>query len=128
MAKIIVSILAFLLMIFPNSKYLIAEHQSLTFNMDASVSSVVNAFKAKDILTLEAMMCQNIKDNVSELRTRIGEMFDAIDGDISSISKWERGYSREERNGQMRLYHQEIRVNIAATKTYCLSIVWGIVD
>jgi len=127
--KMILSILAFLLLIFPNSVNLRADYQKRTFNMDASVSAVMDAIKAKDIDVLEAMMCKNIKQNVSDLRGEIGKLIDAIDGDIVSVSPWSRAYTSSTIDAKKQLFLQSIDlVFVTPEKEYKLGIMWGIVD
>jgi len=129
MAKIIISILTFLLMLFPNWSGLLAEYQFRTFDMDTSVSMVMDAISAKDIGTIETMMCLNIKQNILDLPDEIGKLINAIDGSIVEISPWRRNYSSTTANGRERLYFEQIKLDFKTSeKEYSLGIMWGIVN
>jgi len=55
-------------------------------DVNASVEIVINAIKTGDIAAIEAFMCKNIKDNVPNLQTEIGNLIDLIEGEITSTS------------------------------------------
>lgn len=86
LSSIILSIVSFLLLLFPNSTMLIYEYQLRTFDTEATVVDMMNAVEKKDIQALEDMMCKNIKENVDNLSDKIGELINTIPEEIES---WE---------------------------------------
>jgi len=80
-ARVLPWLFSLLLLIFPSwAKY------SPDLDVDKSVASVIAAIKTRDIDTIEAFMCKNIKDNVPNLRTEIENLIDGIQGNITSVS------------------------------------------
>ena len=53
----------------------------------AETAVVLSAIQKRDIETIESYMCKNIKDNVPNLRSEIGKLIDAIQGNIISCSE-----------------------------------------
>jgi len=130
MTKIIVSILAFLLMIFPNSKYLIEAHQARTNTPSIVAPQIIEAFKSKNISALEVLMCQNIKTNVSDLRTKIGEMMDAIDSEIIEATWTYRGGSYLEKRGDgKKISQQGFEIYLTtSTKVFTIPVWWETIN
>jgi len=126
--NIIIGFMAFLLTLFPNSLGLRASYQSRTFNMDASISTVMDAVKARDVATIEALMCKNIKQNVPNLSGEIGDLIDAIDSKIIKY-RWERGYTYQEKKGDGRqISQQSVYVDFETSDgNYLLVVLWEIV-
>lgn len=83
MKNFIIKVLVFLLTLFPNSAYLQGQYQLTTFDYAATRNSITEAIKTRNVDALEAMMCQNIKQNVDDLPGEIGALIDMIDGDIT---------------------------------------------
>ncbi|MCL2300501.1 MAG: DUF5104 domain-containing protein [Firmicutes bacterium] len=101
MAKIILSILTFLLMLFPNCTRLQVEYRQRIVNRDLTEANIVRIINADDATALEALMCGNIKQNVLGLRDKIGEFFDAIDSEINTFTLGSKGtYSADRGNGK----------------------------
>lgn len=69
--KIVIGITAFLLMLFPNSGSLQYNYLVQTNSTDIAAPKIINAIKEKDVDALEALMCQNIKENVNNLPEEI---------------------------------------------------------
>ena len=82
MTNFIIKVLVFLLMLFPNSAYLQGQYQLTIFDTRTTVNSIMDAIETRDINVLEAMMCNNIKQNVDDLPGEIGVLIDTIDGEI----------------------------------------------
>ena len=103
--------------------------QRLSFNMDSSVTKVMNAVKARDIQALESLMCLNIRENEEDLPGKIGELIDAIDGKVTEYT-WSRGAGHESSSGDGRLLDQEDSgIHFETTGgTYGLQITWEIAN
>jgi hypothetical protein len=129
MKQLVIWIVATLLAIFPNSMMLLGTYQSLSFDGDASMSKVVSAINTHDIASLEAMMCQNIKDTVPDLRNEIVRLIDAVGGEIKEYHKTFGGWSKSINDGIGRLYLRSDGITFQLSgKAYNLAITWGIVD
>gem|GEM_PF-1111823 len=85
-AKIIASVIAFLFMLFPNSGSLQYNYLVQTNSTDIAAPKIINAIKEKDVDALEALMCQNIKENVNNLPEEINKLMNSIDGEIINSS------------------------------------------
>jgi len=130
MTKIIISILAFLLMIFPNSKYLIEAHQARTNTLSIVAPQIIDAIKTRNVAALESFMCQNIKHNVNDLRDEIGNMLDAIDGTITEATWSRRGgsYSESRSNGR-KISQEGFEITLStSTETYVVAIRWETIN
>jgi hypothetical protein len=82
MGSFIVSLLAFLIVLFPGCGGLQGTYLTITNNTNVAGPKILAAVEARDVSALEAMMCQNIKDNVPDLSERISELLDMVDGEI----------------------------------------------
>ena len=92
--------------------------------MDASVKTVIAAFKTRDIDAIEAFMCKNIKDSVPNLKAEIGKMIDLVEGQITSTSSKSTNVFYASSGGKK--IEQAISnsiINSSAT-TYYLDITW----
>jgi|GEM_PF-4304124 len=58
-----------------------------TNHRDIAAPKIINAIQLKDVDALEALMCKNIKDNTEDLRGKIDELINAVEGEIIS-SEW----------------------------------------
>ena len=131
MTKIIVSILTFLLMIFPNSKMLLAPYQSMTYPGEkVIIEEVMSAIEARNITALKDMMCKNIKNSVPNLTGKIGELIDCIDGDITKFEQiWGNAYYAETKSSGKKISQVSFAISITtSTKAYHLSILWEYVN
>jgi len=126
--NIIIGLFAFLLALFPNSLGLRASYQSRTFDMNASISVVMDAVKTGDTAKIEALMCKNIKQNVPNLSAKISDLVDAIDGNIVEY-RWERGSSfLERRNDGRQISQQSVFIDFKTSDgDYLLVVNWEIV-
>ena len=126
MTKFIISLLAFLLFLFPHSTSLLSISQQITNNSNVAAPKIINAIGTGDVAALEALMCLNIKQNVKNLPEKIGELFDAIDGDITEV-KWDDGggsYEGNRENGKTIL---QVGMDIFITTTsgtYVVGVWW----
>jgi len=101
LAKAILSILTFLLMLFPNCTRLQVEYRQRIVNRDLTEANIVRIINAHDVDALETLMCGNIKQNVQDLRDKIGEFFNAFDSEISAFTLGSKGtYSANHGNGK----------------------------
>jgi len=111
MAKIILSVLTFLLMLFPNCTRLQVEYLSRELARDLTEANIVRIINTHDVPALEALMCGNIKQSVPDLRGKIGEFFDAIDSEINAFTLGSKGtYSADHGNGKS-LRQKVIQIN-----------------
>jgi len=85
MNKIIIGILTFLLWIMPWFTPLYTELQRRTFDENVIWSAVVQCVENHDAETLASMARPWLKNNVTDLTGKIGELLDKIDGEIEAI-------------------------------------------
>lgn len=93
MSKIIVSIVAILLTLFPNNKSLISLNQQYTYHSHIGAERIIEVFKNEDVAALEELMCKNIKENIENLPNKIQDLFDVVDGEIIEATYESRGGS-----------------------------------
>lgn len=130
-AKIIISIMAFLFILFPNNGSLQYNHLIQTNGTNIVAPKIVEAIKERDIDTLEEMMCLNIKQNTENLPEKIGELLDAIDGEIIEITYKLTGtnYSSSRPEGSMVQDSMKFYIKTSTSEgTYRLSVVWEIAN
>ncbi|MDR3314336.1 MAG: DUF5104 domain-containing protein [Oscillospiraceae bacterium] len=126
--KFIVSILAFLLMLFPNWGGLQFSYQSLSFDMDHNAAVLVDAIESGEITTLEAMMCRNIKENVADLPSEIGRLIAIVDGEIIEFHCQRLGSYEETRNGK-HILQNVIAIDVATFYgNYYIGIMWEVAN
>ncbi len=128
MKNFIIGLLAFLLTFFPNCNPLYYEYLQLTNHTNIAAPKIIEAVKERDVDALEAMMCLNIKQNTENLHARIGELLDAIDGEIIEITYKPSGFSYigNEQDGRS-LIQSGMVFNIKTSTsagTYCLYVMW----
>lgn len=130
MSKIIVSIVAILLIFFPNNKSLISLNQQYTYNSSVGAERIIEALKNEDVDALEELMCQNIKDNVENLPDKIQGLFDVVDGEIIETSYEHEGYSFAESNPEKGTINQSIvKITLITTlQEYCIFVNWETVN
>jgi hypothetical protein len=87
-SKFLIGLMAFLLMLFPNSGSLQYNYLVQTNHTNIAAPKIINAIKEKDVDALEELMCQNIKDNVNDLPEQISKLMDSVDGEITH-SSWD---------------------------------------
>jgi len=128
MNTFIIGILAFLLTIFPNCASLQGQYQARTFDREAIQASIVIAIEARDIDTLRAMMCKNIKDNVPDLSSKIGALIDMIDGEIIGLG-WRSTGGYDKANNGKKISQTDWSLDIETTAgEYRLGITWEIAN
>ena len=86
LSKIVIGFVAFLLTLFPSDRNLQYLELIRTNSSDIAASKIANAFIEKDVDAMEAIMCLNIKENTEDLRDKISEMLDAVDGEITDYT------------------------------------------
>jgi len=122
MNKFFAGILAFLLWLMPWSANLYTWHAQYSFDRNATWTKISNCVKASDVATLELMMRPWLKDNVN-LSTEINNFYNAIDGNITSITKGAEGSSNN--SG---IYSEDMRFAVATDKgiSYHLVIMYDV--
>lgn len=130
MSKIIISIVAILLIFFPNNKSLISYNQQITYNSAIGAERIIEAFKNEDVAALEELMCQNIKNNVENLPDKIQGLFDAIDGEIIEATYESRGGSYSGSNpGKGSITQSGVFIYITTTTgKYDIGVWWETVN
>ncbi len=128
MKSFIIKVLVFLLTLFPNSAYLQGQYQLTTFDTRTTLNSIMNAIETRDIDALEAMMCQNIKQNVDDLPGEIGALIDTINGEITSWD-WSpsSSYDAAKYGKQIKQTGWTVQIDTANT-TYFMAVVWEIAN
>jgi hypothetical protein len=122
--NIIASILAFLLMLFPNWGGLQSMYLMQIFDLDIITSNIMNAIETRNVSAFEDMMCQNIKDNVADLPGEIGALIDAIDEKVTEYKRTGPGAYEETKNGK-RIIQRFWDINFKTSAAdYKLMIVW----
>ncbi len=87
MTKIIISIVAFLLTIFPFSQTLLATHQQLTYPGHQVISdNIIDAVKSNDVHAIEDMFSESTKNDTQQLSDKIQNIYNLIDGEIISAN------------------------------------------
>ncbi|MBQ7838539.1 MAG: DUF5104 domain-containing protein [Clostridia bacterium] len=131
MTKIIVTILAVLLTIFPNSGFLLSNYQNLTFlGEDAITDTIVEAINNNDADTIEAMLSQHTKENGENLNQKIKELIAAIDGDIIEYQEHGSGGDGEYSNNGVSIKDKSWKILIKTDtgKEYLVCVSWVIVN
>lgn len=108
------------------------KEQEKNFDKSVVAAEIMDAIENRDIDALEAMMCQNIKDNVENLPEKIGEFIDTLPGEII---KWELdtnpSFSTYEKNGKGKVI-QEIEIEAIVYTTvggpYEVSVIWQFIN
>ena len=81
--QILISILAFLLTIFPNSSTLLGNYQELTFpGMHEISQQIVDAINNNDVEAFKEVLSPNMKKNVPDLDAKIQFLMNSIDDNI----------------------------------------------
>jgi predicted secreted Zn-dependent protease len=76
MTTFFISVLAFLMMLFPSCEFLQLQYQAVTYNRMEAYEKVKFAFEARDVEALEAIMCKKMKDSIPDISAKIQEMYD----------------------------------------------------
>ncbi|NLO45820.1 MAG: DUF5104 domain-containing protein [Clostridiales bacterium] len=128
--KIVIGIVAFLLTLFPNSTGLLSLHQQQTNHSFIGAEKIASAIETGDVAALESLMCLNIKENVEDLPGKVGELMDAIEGEIVE-STWKSGggsyFERREKGRQ--IVQAGVDIYITTTEgTYLVAVWWEAVN
>ena len=76
MTTFIISVLAFLLTIFPSCGMLLAPYQSLTFpGIEVVTHDIMKAIETSDITALEAMISSSRRNTMEDLRGNIDKLY-----------------------------------------------------
>jgi len=122
---IIIWILTFLLWLFPNWSNNQLQHLIRTNNTAIAAPKIISAIENKDVPALEALMCKNIKDNVENLPGKIGELVNAIEGEITNSTWKTRGSYQETGAGGRRIVQSGIDIYLTtSTENYLLLVMW----
>jgi hypothetical protein len=121
MSSFVISVLAFLLTIFPSCSFLLAPYQSMTFPGEVVIAEdVLSAIEAQDVAALEAMFCPAIRTQTEDLYDQIAKLIDAIDGDIV---KMDRSPSSSYSKPGFNEFSWDIDIETTAT-TYLIMFGW----
>lgn len=130
MTKIIISIVSFLLVLFPFSSTLLATQQQLSFpGVQEITNDIVEAIKSNDIGAIENMLSEETKQKIEDTKKEIGAFFQTIDGQVvKTMSIGGGGETSESGSG----YVYKVKtwgLKIETTQnTYRIMITWVIAD
>ncbi len=130
MTNIIISIVAFLLTIFPFSQTLLATHQQLSFQGNQVISqNIVEAINSNDIQAIEDMLSEERKQNMSDPKKSISEFLQSFDGEIVEIGHISGG-SESAESGSGYVYKvRDWRIEIETSQgERWLYVTWVIAD
>lgn len=130
MRNFIVGLMAFILTLFPGCTPVRSAYQQITNNTNVAAPIIIDAIKERDIDALETIMCNNIKENVEDLPEKIGELIDAIDGEIIESSWEDRGGSYQASDGEGKIIVQAgLDIYFTTTEgTYVVAVWWETVN
>jgi hypothetical protein len=128
MNSFFISILVFLLTIFPGCGFLQSAYQSATFpGVQVVMDNIVTAVEARNVKVLEDMMCPYIKKSIPKLSDEIDKLFTAIDGEIIE-SNWHSTSAYDSSiNGQTSRKSFAIECKTASI-VYLISLTWVVVN
>lgn len=129
MKNFIISILAFLLSLFPSCGTLLAPYQSLTYPGQIVVTdNIMNAIETGDATALEAMMSMSSKENLEDLPGSISTIINSIDGEIVEYSSLGTSdYDKSNYGSQISRRSWKILFN-TAIESYRLDVTWIVVN
>lgn len=131
MTNIIISIVAFLLTIFPFSQTLLATHQQLTYPGHQVISdNIIDAIKLNDVQAIEDMFSESKKSNIQQLSDKIQNIYDLIDGEIISAN-FVLGTRSESSKSGMGYVEKSTSWDVefkTTTGNYLLIVQWVIAD
>ena len=118
------------LTLFPKGSGSLSSYQQRPTHSVIGAEKIASAIEEGDIAALEALMCLNIKENVEDLPDKIGELMDAIEGDINEIT-WKSGggsyFERHEKGRQ--IVQAGVDISITTTEgTYLVAVWWETVN
>lgn len=130
LAKIIISIVSFLLVLFPFSSTLSGAYQQLTFpGVHEITNDIIDAVKSNDIQAIEGMLSEEAKQRMENPQKAISEFLKAFDGEVIE-SRYLQSAGGETSSGMGYVYKVETwTIEIKTIKsTYWLSTTWIIAD
>jgi len=126
MQKLISLLISFLMLFFPNSTYLKFRNEKALYTQEMIADTVMTAITERDTEGFEAMICQNIKDNVSDLSEQIATLFQLTEG-VTSYSRVGGGATYEGNRGSNRIFKQDVDIRFQNSEiNYRLFIVWEV--
>lgn len=131
MTKLIVSVLAFLLTFFPNSTFLLSNHQNFSFlGKDTINDMIVEAINNNDADTIERLLSQHTKENGENLNQKIKDLIAAIDGNIIEYREHGSGGDGSYSNGAVAIKDEswKIQIKTDSNKEYLVCVSWVIVN
>lgn len=130
MTKIIISIVSFLLVLFPFSSTLLATQQQLSFPGDQEITSdIVDAIKLNDIQAIEEMLSKEAKQRMGDPQKTIREFLQNIDNEIVGVRQIGGGGESSESGAGYVYKVKTWTIEVETTqKTYLLSPTWIIAD
>jgi len=103
-------------------------YDRIAFDRDVITNTIMSAIETRDVVTIENMMCENIKQNTESLAEKIGNLIDAIDGNFSSYRRSNTGgYSKTDGGKSVETASWDIYFSTAKQK-YRLLITWEITN
>lgn len=129
MIKILASILAILLMIFPDSGTLLSLYQQLSFPGEVEVAElVVDAIIAGDIEVLKNMYSETAKSTGEVTTENIEGLINSFDGNIIQGKYVDWGGGEYSANGVVEI-HRSIKIKFTTTENeYKMHVSWQVAD
>ena len=126
MIKIISAIIAFLLVLFPNSESLLGAQQQASFPGEKAVAKqIVEAIKDKDIDALIDMYCDAAKSTGEVTIENLDNLINSLDGNIKSGGL--HGYDSSDHGSQKS--HRQLKIKIETDKEdYIIYASWIVTD
>ena len=129
MTTFIISVLAFLLTIFPGCGMLQAPYQSLTFPGEkVATEEIMSAIEARDVAALMDMVSPGTKRKYENIPRNVGALIDVIDGEIVEFNWHPIGGFDESNYGKL-ISRKDWDITFeTATKSYILVVAWEIIN
>ncbi len=130
MTKIIISIVSFLLILFPFSSTLSATYQQLTFpGVHEITNNIIDAVKSNDIQAIEEMLSEEAKQRMENPQKAIREFLKAFDGEVIE-ARYLQSAGGETSSGMGYVYKVETwKIEVKTSQsTYLIWVTWVIAD
>jgi len=130
MTKIIISIVSFLLILFPFSSTLSGAYQQLTFpGVQEITSDIIDAVKSNDIQAIEEMLSEEAKQRMENPQNVISEFLKVFDGEVIE-ARYLQSAGGETSSGMGYVYKVETwKIEVKTSQsTYLIWVTWVIAD
>ncbi len=127
--SIILTIVTFLLTIFPWSSSLVAKKQQLTFpGNEIVINEIISAIETRDVSSLEEMYSKSQREEVDGLSNKIELLIDSIKGEMLEIIWLPSGGSDYKNYGVAESTRSWKLIFTTSEDEYIIYVDWVIVD